>query len=358
MAMQPLSRVEQVAIHLRTELQRGRWAGHMPGVFKLESELGINHGILHRALGMLEHEGVLESQGKGRRRLIVRQADKVTKLRIRILLYEKSDYTIHYLVELVHLLQQAGHDAGFADKVICDLRMNVNRIARFVESRKADAWVVAAGSKELLEWFATQPKPAFALFGRLMHVPLASTSPKRAGVYVELVEKLVGLGHRRIVHLSREERRKPTPGFLERLFLDELEKHGILTGAYNLPDWKETAEGLRSLLDSLFRHSPPTAMVIDGAAMFSATRNHLARRGILAPEHVSLVCCDPDPVFDWDIPAVTHMTWDHQPLIRRVVKWADNISRGKADHRKSSVPARLVLGGTIGPVPKYGLRKL
>ena len=350
--MKPLSHVEQVANHLRTELQLGRWSGHMPGVFKLESELGINHGILHRALCQLEHEGILENQGKGRRRRIVMQAQEATKLRIRILLYEKSDCTIHYLVELVHLLQEAGHDAAFADKALCDLGMNAGRIARFVESREADAWVVASGSQDVLEWFATQPKPAFALFGRLVNVALASTSPKRAGVYVELVEQLVGLGHQRIVHLSREERRKPTIGFLERLFLDELEKHGILTGAYNLPDWKESAEGLGDLLDSLFRHSPPTAMIIDGATVFSATRNHLARRGILAPEHVSLVSLDPDPVFDWDIPAVTHMTWDHQPLIRRVVKWADNISRGKNDHRKSSVPARLVPGGTVGPAPE------
>jgi hypothetical protein len=49
--------------------------------------------------------------------------------------------------------------------------------------------------------------------------------------------------------------------------------------------------------------------------------------------------------------AGTHITWDCNPIINRVVKWADNISRGKDDRRKTSSKARLVLGGTIGPVP-------
>ncbi len=76
--------------------------------------------------------------------------------------------------------------------------------------------------------------------------------------------------------------------------------------------------------------------------------------GILTPEHISLICTDPGPVFEWELPPVTHMTWDHQPLIRRVVKWADNISRGKGDRRKNIVNAKLVLGGTMGPAPQNG----
>lgn len=352
MVLRPLTRVEQVAAHLRDELQRGRWSGELPGVFKLERELGVNHGTLHLALRLLEGEGVLKNQGKGRRRLIVMEAMEAANLRLRILPYEKSDNTIHYLLEMVHLLQKAGHDAAFADKTISDFSMSVGRIARYVGSTEADAWVVLGGPRDLLDWFAAQPKPAFALFGRAVHSPLAGTSPRKAGVYAEVVERLVDLGHRRIILLVRGERRKPSPGFLEQVFLDELEKHGIRTGAYNLPDWEESATGIRDLLESLFRHTPPTAIIIDGANLFSAVRTQLAQRGILSPKHVSLICGDPDPVFEWDLPAVTHMTWDYRPMIRRVVRWADNISRGKDDCRKSVVEAKLVLGGTMGPAPK------
>jgi len=39
-----------------------------------------------------------------------------------------------------------------------------------------------------------------------------------------------------------------------------------------------------------------------------------------------------------------------ETMIKRLVNWANNVSRGKHDRRKSATKARLVLGGTIGPV--------
>ena len=62
------------------------------------------------------------------------------------------------------------------------------------------------------------------------------------------------------------------------------------TGPYNLPDWEETRAGFRRLLDSLFRHSPPTALLTDGAPMTVATLQYFAKRGILLHIAISLGC--------------------------------------------------------------------
>ena len=70
----------------------------------------------------------------------------------------------------------------------------------------------------------------------------------------------------------------------------------------------------------------------------------------MAPQHVSLVCCEPDPTFDWFEPLVTHICWDSRPLARRIVRWADNVAHGKDDRRASFTKAEFVEGGTIGPV--------
>ena len=83
-----------------------------------------------------------------------------------------------------------------------------------------------------------------------------------------------------------------------------------------------------------------------------AAMQHLARLGFLPPEQVSLACMDGDSSFEWCLPPITHIAWDSRPLVKRVIQWADNISRGKEDRRKSTRNARLVLGGTIGPVPR------
>lgn len=65
-----LNTAEQIANHLREELMRGRWTGMMPGQFRLAKELGASRNAVEAALRLLEHEGVLVSQGLGRKRLI------------------------------------------------------------------------------------------------------------------------------------------------------------------------------------------------------------------------------------------------------------------------------------------------
>lgn len=343
--------------HITEQIRRGMVEGHwretLPGRDRLAEELGCSHSTVEEALQRLSKMGYLVSQGPGRRRKIqlTEEVIRPRTLRIAILLYEPSDRKTGYLVEMVHRLGSAGHLAAFAPKTMRDLGMDIKRISRFVEGMEADVWVVVAGSQELLEWFLRRKTPVFALFGRHRQMNIAGTGVNKGPAYVELVDRLVALGHRRIVNLVREELRTPVPGFLDRLFLQRLSHHGIQTGSYNLPDWDDTPKGLHSLLDSLFRTTPPTALLLDEPVLFISARDHLARQGIVAPESVSMACCDADPSFDWCLPQVTHLRWDSRLIVQRVVRWADKIGRGQDDRRKSASKADLVLGGTIGPVP-------
>jgi DNA-binding LacI/PurR family transcriptional regulator len=40
----------------------------------------------------------------------------------------------------------------------------------------------------------------------------------------------------------------------------------------------------------LFQHTPPTALIISESLLFIAAQQHPARRGIAAPENISLIC--------------------------------------------------------------------
>jgi hypothetical protein len=40
-----------------------------------------------------------------------------------------------------------------------------------------------------------------------------------------------------------------------------------------------------------------------------------------------------------------------RPIVRRIVRWADNIAKGKTDLRQSFTKSSFVQGGTIGPAP-------
>jgi DNA-binding LacI/PurR family transcriptional regulator len=350
----PKSVVEQLAGHLRAQIQRGQLSGTMPGVNHLVKELGVGTETVIAALDLLEREGSLMGQGPRRRRKILPLDMDVARPGIRVvfLLYEPNDYREHYLVELRHQLSEAGHSVQLAPKALSELGMDAARVERMVRRVEADAWVVVAGSRGVLEWFSNQPIPAFALFGRMMQVPMAGTSPRKAPACRELVERLVGLGHRRIVMLAREERRKPNPGFLEQFILEELERHGIQTGAYNLPDWEDSPEGLHRILDSLFEYTAPTALLVDEATMLWAVRMHLAKKAILTPQHVSLISMDSDPSFTWSRPTISHIRWDERPIVRRMVQWVNNVAMGKEDQRTTATDAEFIPGGTIGPAAR------
>ena len=104
------------------------------------------------------------------------------------------------------------------------------------------------------------------------------------------------------------------------------------------------------MLECLFLHSPPTALIVDEVPRYIAAAEFLARRGINVPEQVSLVSTDDDPSLAWCHPPIAHMRWDPVPVIRRVVRWVDAVRKGNPDREINNFPAEFVPGGSIGPV--------
>ena len=346
-----LSAAEQVANHLRKELSRRSWSGMMPGSDRLAAELGVGSNTVEAALRQLEKEGLLANQGRRRGRLIVSPsgAKPVRRIRVAILLGEKDDRKVDYVVELEHELREAGHKAFYLQNSLTDVGMDLRRISRMVEKTEADAWVVVAGPREVLEWFAERDVPVFSLFGARQGLAIAGVGPDKAPAIAEATRVLAGLGHRRIVLLTRPYRRVRRPGVQEQAFLDELDDWGIPGGSYHLPDWKETVNGFQGCLESLFKVTPPTALIVDEVQFFVAALQFCGSRGLRVPEDVSLVCTDPDRAFNWCRPTVAHIRWDSRLLARRIMQWTANVSRGKSDLRQSLVPAEFLSGGTIGP---------
>lgn len=349
-----LSPSEQVASYLRDQLFKGRWAGELPGTPSLAAELGTDRKTVTAALKMLEEEGLLQAQGAGRPRKISLPESRCPsgRLHVRVIPYEQGDLEQPFIIEALQGIRELGHAVSATRRTLPDLGMDPERVADYLEKQEGDAWIAFAGSRAVLEWFAKQDKPAYALFGRRRGVPIASVGPDKINAIRKVVRRLVGLGHRRIVLVAREERRKPSPGTIERVFLKELADHGITSGEYNLPEWEDKPESFHQCLERLFRHTPPTALILDEVPFFVAAQQHLSLRHLAAPRDVSLVCCDSDPLFDWSDPKISHIAWDSQPVVKHLVHWVHQLGLGKNDRKTAFTPAEFIEGGTIGPAPK------
>lgn len=351
--LQILSATEQVVAHLRKELLMGTWRLLMPGAERLARELRVGRETVDCALRELETEGLLVNQGRRRGRLVQLPKGELVapSLRLAILDYDQPAKSEAYMIELLYLLLEAGHSAFFSKKSLMELKMDVSKVARLVNETTADAWLVGAGSRSVVEWFAEQSVPAFALFGRRRGLPIAGVGPNKEPAIIAAVQVLFALGHQSIVMLARRERRLPEPGAGERAFLAELAVHGISPSSYNLPEWDDTVEGFYRTLDALFQVTPPTALIVDEANLVTAALQFCGNRGVRVPQDVSLICTDPHPSFTWCRPTVAHIHWDPAPVVRRILRWSDNVARGRKDRRQTLTKAEFIQGGTIGPAP-------
>ncbi len=354
--MQPirlLSIREQTIEHLQKGIQEGRWSGRLPGVVRLAAECDVSTGVVRAALRKLEAEGVVTAGGLGRCRTIVPPEEGGTPLhtlRVGILLHDSTINATPILWEIQRNLEAAGHLVSIAKKSQIQLNYNVASIISMVKETPADAWIICAGSYELLQWFSWQSLPSIALYGRSGGLPLARTGPDKAPAYLDAVRQLIALGHRRIVMITLAGRRKPVPGTIERLVLEEIRAHGIETGPYNLPDWEETPGGFNALLEKLFRTTPPTALIIDETQKLIAAMHFLARHHIEVPGQVSLVFTDFDGELDWCFPPIAHMEWNTTYIVRRIVRWVEAVRKGNPDRKIINYPVTFVPGGSIGPV--------
>jgi DNA-binding LacI/PurR family transcriptional regulator len=341
------SPADQVAEHLRAAVGKGRYVGTMPGIVSLAKELRVHRSVVEKALDALEREGLLVSQGNGRPRQIQAPDGSVKPaIRVTIILYERDDSMNRIISELKHQLLVAGHELIFAPKTLVELNHDPKRVAQMVESNPSDLWIVQAASKPVLEWFVEASVPALSLFGRMEDLPIAAVGPDKVPAVKEAVRLLVEFGHQRIVFLVREERRKPQIGKVEQAFIDELEAHGIKTGAYNLPDWEDSPEGFHRCLEELFQMTPPTAFLVGDWLLFLALQNYLGWVSQKKSENIDIICTDHNPALKWCHPPVAHVYWDHVATARQAVRWVEKAVTGNVQTKQNMTRAKFVPGGT------------
>ncbi len=119
-----------------------------------------------------------------------------------IILYEPSDQSLDYVIDSKNTLEAAGHSVFYAPSYLTAIKMDIRRLALMVEKTEADAWVVCAATREVLQWFTQQKIPVFALFGRRRELKIAAIGPDHVPAIVEATRRLIDLGHQRIVFLD------------------------------------------------------------------------------------------------------------------------------------------------------------
>lgn len=314
----------------------------MPGRDKLARELGVHGSTIERALKLLDDEGLVRNLGPGKPRQIVRTSDSGSAVTtVCVLLYDAGDQADDYILNLQHHLGVAGHMLTFAPRTMLELKFNPSRIERMVKKESADAWIVYSGSQPVLERFVRLSIPTFSLFGRMNDLPIAGSGADIQPALAELVHELRGLGHSRIVMMTRSQFVEGGLGLTEKSFIRELKKNNLPVSTYNLAVWDNTPSGLANCLDRLFKVNPPTALLVDDWTIYHAVEHHLLRDQGVDGRDVLCVSMDPNPSFAWQQPEPVHFYWDPQAVVQPACEWLKSIAAGKVNVTQTMIRAEL-----------------
>jgi hypothetical protein len=351
---------------LREGVVTGRWQGKMPGQLKLAKELGVSRRTLGTALARLAAEGVLSSAGPRKVPVIPKASPvgakplagpvEIRPLRVALLimrpLSEMSATARQDVLEVMMNLQSSGHHGVL---VVFPKGKNTQKtgyLRKLVKETPADAWLIHLGTAEILTWFVGSGLPAMALGGSGRGLKIASASADWVVFIGTVLDRLIGLGHRRIVLIAPGSARRPEPVRYVVEFRRKLIEAGVHPGEYHVPDWEETPGGLGKLLDELFRVTPPTAILCWAAHTVYGVQAWLKGRRLRSPEDVSIVSPWNDVACSWyseDLRIACPIDSGIALFHRRVRNWVRGVAMGKPDTRQTYILLRLDEGNSIGP---------
>ncbi|MEO5713763.1 MAG: GntR family transcriptional regulator [Luteolibacter sp.] len=355
--------VDRVYQWLLEGIGDGRWGARLPSERNLASEVKVARMTLGKALRRLEAEGCLERAGSSGRRIIVTNASAMARAKTRpwrigfLVPMAREDEMESWLIDrqiITRCIVELGHTPFVVHLALSNEAPRLGRLAKLMDSANADAWIVIGAPRVVVEWLdGHRREPVLACGGPqldLKRIATGGTQIRQA--LLELARELLVLGHRRIVFITPRIHRQPvlSPSFVD--YQNVLREGGIQVGDYHLPDWEETPEGLGNLLESLFRLTPPTAIILFEDHYAAGVLGFLCRHQMTMPDDVSVGVIEDARSSAWLWPGkhLASLRRDDSDLIRNITRWIEDQTLGRHGERDYTANYKLVHGNTLGPV--------
>ncbi|MFD0893645.1 GntR family transcriptional regulator [Luteolibacter ambystomatis] len=363
--------VDRVYQLLLEGIGNGCWGGRLPSERQLAAELKVARMTLAKALQRLEAEGCVARSGRSRGRVVVANAQavvepKTRQWRIGILVpVEAEDEMEFWRIDrqiIMSSIMELGHTPCVAHMALSNDSPRLGRLEKLMDSMNADAWIVFCGPRVVLEWLdGHRHEPVLAWGGSihgLRRIPAGGISIKSA--LLELACEFLALGHRRIVFITSRIHRQPVLSESLVAYRNVLSEAGIQLSDYHLPDWEETPEGLERLLESLFRLTPPTAIILFDEHYASGVLGFLSRQRLEMPDDVSVAVVGEVRSLAWYWPGkqLTGLQRNDDEFVRNITRWIEDQAFGRQATKRYLGSYLLARGNTIGRVkvdePKRG----
>jgi len=328
----------RVSDQLRDEILSGNRRGRLPGIRVLMKDFQVSKQTMMLALRRLEEYGYISSSQPGQARSIIpisgfKHSTALTERKPRVVwitprqenrLY-RTDFSI--MKALKKKVEQSGRILETIYFPNISTPSSTDDLSEFLHNNPADLYLVSRVHQECAQWLAQSSYPVIYISGDFQPKCLPRVAYEMVEILPPVIEELVKLGHQRIVymqptHYMSESRDLSSVG---RLIIKELDQHGISASHYNCPQWGNSREEFLQSLETTFKTTPPTALILHEPWMIVACLCFFIRTGIRYPEDVSLVCLEPSTLLDDCYPRISSLEISIENYTSKLISVIDEI---------------------------------
>jgi DNA-binding LacI/PurR family transcriptional regulator len=305
LAMIRSSLVAQVADAIRAEVLLGTWKEWLPSEREISRSLHVSRNTCRAGLRVLQSEKLLEPlKGKGIR------LTKVAAEQARSLA-DRPSHSVGVIMPLP-LARMPPHSAVVLDELKDELTMSGNQLhlhdgpafysgtpdkalERLVTHNRHDCWILTRSTEAMQKWFMKRNIPCVVSGSVYSGINLPSADQDRRAMCRHAAGRLISLGHRRLVFLSRRFRAagdvESELGFMEGV---KASSHADVEAKILFHD--DTRDSTVHLIDGLWRRgaTPPTGLLIANSYCYLSAMSALTQNGLRVPEDVSVISRDDD----------------------------------------------------------------
>ncbi|MEM7394041.1 MAG: substrate-binding domain-containing protein, partial [Verrucomicrobiota bacterium] len=172
----------------------------------------------------------------------------------------------------------------------------------------------------------------------------------------QIVERLVALGHSRIVTLVPPLWQHPGEDARPELSIREAyQDHGIKASRFHLARFEEGKAGLWRTLEGLFSVTPPTAIILPGPQVALGLFSFCLHHRIRIPRDLSVACLNDGPGLYFAKPSIARIEFDTEKFSGAIAREISRLFKRDETSRPPAVissPGRLNPGASLAPPAK------
>lgn len=324
----------QVAVHLKSEIAKGRWREFLPGERVLAENLHVSRRTVASAIEQLRQAEVIRSEpGRGHRILSnVKNADAKRIRQVGMLtaepLYLMRPGLTLWAYELQSMLAQAGYHLNFFHGHKFVSRHPDQALRRLVTVNPQACWIIVNTSRPAQRWFAREGVPVILSGSCHSGLNLPDVDIDFAAVGRHVAGGLLARGHRKAVLLLSQ-----APGYLAS---EDACKEGFTQvfhdggGEAIVVYHESTRDGITRVISRLFKGSnPPTGLVVKNSLDYLSATSFLAQLGLRVPHDVSVISRVDDAVLGALLPEPTRYRASQHLIVRKVFKLLTQVIEGE-----------------------------